>query len=85
MRLAGRQWSLLLRSNGITIGNLCTSALRWLSPNDAVARPVHDALLTPANQHLACHRAQSYERRRDQHDEYNSCERSCVRYGRRDG
>ena len=82
MRLAGRQWSLLLRSNGITIGNLCTSALRWLSPNGAEARPVHDALLTPANQHLACQGAKSYERRRDQNDEYNSCERSCVRYFR---
>src|ERR1035441_6415710 len=85
MRLAGRQWSLLLRSNGITIGNLCTSALRWRSPNDAEARRVHDALLTPANQHLACRGATSYERRRDQNGEYNSCERSCVRYGHRGG
>ena len=37
MRLAGRQWSLLLRSNGTTIGNLCTSALRWRFPNDEEA------------------------------------------------
>ena len=85
MRLAGRRWSLLLRRNGITIANLFSSALRWRSPNDAEASPVHDALLKPANQHLACQRAQSYERRRGQNDEYNSRERSCVRHGHRDG
>jgi hypothetical protein len=37
MRLAGRRWSLLLRSNGITIGNLRTIALRWRCPNDEEA------------------------------------------------
>ena len=37
MRLAGRRWSLLLRSNGTTIGSLTTSALRWRFPDDEEA------------------------------------------------
>jgi hypothetical protein len=37
MRLAGRQWSLLLRRNGTTIVKLNTGALRRRFPNDVEA------------------------------------------------
>ena len=37
MRLAGRQWSLLLRSNGTTIVKLNTGSLRRRFPSDVEA------------------------------------------------
>jgi len=53
MRLAGRRWSLLLRRNGTTIVNLCTSALRWRFSDAAEAVQCGDEFLKPANQHSA--------------------------------